>query len=171
MTDTRAPKGRTGTLLLDPDTINIIHSTDGSQDNQVDTSTAFTFAPNAAQDATLTDFTVNGPAGLDNNNVIVTAANGITISNSNGTVSFVASGGANANTLLLTSSAGSITWNAGWNYGNNGALTLNAGGAISGTGTLTQSVLALGIGGWFDRFCTDGNRQARGVCSGWCGHG
>ena len=162
MVDTRAPLGQAGTLLLDPDEIQIINAAGGAtlamtctgggncttpsgSGPYTDTAAAY-FAP-AFTVGILPDNSINQQLAFGNVTV-KTSLDGILISNVSGTVAIGpvtgttdvdpgAVPGPNANTLTLDS-ATDISWNAAWSYKNFGQLTLLAnGGSIAGTGALT----------------------------------
>ncbi len=160
--DTRAPLGQAGTLLLDPDEIQIVNAAGGAAlamtctgggdcttpsgtGPYADTAAAY-FAP-AFTVGILPDNSINQQLAFGNVTV-TTSLGGILISNVSGTVAIGpvigstdadpgAVPGSNANTLTLNS-ATNISWNAAWSYKNLGQLTLLANsGSIAGTGALT----------------------------------
>ncbi|MCK9365001.1 MAG: filamentous hemagglutinin N-terminal domain-containing protein, partial [Syntrophales bacterium] len=163
MADTRAPMGRAGTLLLDPDEILITNAAGGATLRMTCVGGGDCTTPSGAGPYTDTasafDPATPGSVGIlpDNsinqqlafgNVTVKTSLGGILVSNTSGTVAIGpvtgttdadpgAVPGPNANTLTLDS-ATDISWNAAWSYKNHGQLTLLAkAGSIAGTGALT----------------------------------
>ena len=135
-TDARALNGKTGMLLLDPDDLTIVHDDGVATDSNNSAGPGFVANPSTTNPWQLLDSTIN--ASLNTTDVTVTTSSGgsIQIRDDSGTVVI---GAANARTLTMTSATG-ISWNAGWEYANNGQLTLNAqAGNIVGTGDLLIS--------------------------------
>ncbi|MCX7139557.1 MAG: MBG domain-containing protein, partial [Proteobacteria bacterium] len=163
MADTRAPMGRAGTLLLDPDEIQIINAAGGATLRMTCLGGGDCTTPSGAgpytDNASAFDPATPGSVGIlpDNsinqqlafgNVTVKTSLGGILISNVNGEVAIGpvtgstdavpgAVPGPNANTLTLDS-AKNISWDAVWSYKNLGQLTLRArDGSIAGTTALT----------------------------------
>ncbi|MDP2761147.1 MAG: YDG domain-containing protein, partial [Sideroxyarcus sp.] len=163
MVDTRAPLGQAGTLLLDPDEIQIVNAAGGATLRMTClgggdcttpsgigpyTDTASAFVPAAPGSVgILPDNSINQQLAFGNVTV-KTSQDSILISNVSGIVAIGpvtgttdaepgAVPGPNANTLTLDSATG-ISWNAAWSYKNLGQISLLAkGGSIAGTGALT----------------------------------
>ncbi len=92
LVNTTAARGKTGTLLLDPDEIDIEHSNVSGNDSLAVTG-ASSFTNNSNSAAILTDYTINNE--LNTTNVTVTTSSGdIDISNANGAVAIFPAVGA-----------------------------------------------------------------------------
>jgi hypothetical protein len=120
--NTLAPRGRTGSLLLDPDTI-VIQSTNG---NTMSTNIVFSDNPN---NQTIRNTVINGAMS----NVVLQANNTIVI-NADAPLNI-----ANGGTSITLQAGGTITLNAGITT-NNGAISItanDAGGTQTGTGAIT----------------------------------
>ncbi len=145
LVDLRAPRGSTGTLLLDPTEITITHGVVDTGITPVGSGPFTDTATVPATGGTLSDNTINTQLFVANVTVqtstgdIVVDTTGVAIQPFSGLVFST-----NNNTLTLNSAA-NISWgNPGWSYtngagaGSNGQLTLYAaGGNIASSGTLT----------------------------------
>ncbi|OAI52333.1 hypothetical protein AYO46_05740, partial [Betaproteobacteria bacterium SCGC AG-212-J23] len=131
--NTLAPHGHAGTLLLDPDDLTIVHDDAVATDVNQGGAPNFVETPTTGNPWQLLDTTIS--TALNGADVTITTSSGsIAIQNTSGTVVLA---GSNAHSLTMTS-AGDISWNAGWQYNNDsGLLTLSAAnGQISGTGAI-----------------------------------
>jgi filamentous hemagglutinin family protein len=126
-----APKGKTGTLLLDPDDITIIHAADAGSDTADNIAAASPFVDwdSTANPSTISDFTLNAQ--------LATPAN-VTVQTSTGSIASNADVIIDINSKILTlDSAKDITLGGTYNdTGASGTLALKIGQAGSG-GTLT----------------------------------
>jgi fibronectin-binding autotransporter adhesin len=147
--DTRAPKGRTGTLLLDPDSATI----DNTPPNANDTNTAGTFTATIANtpfhvqwstlntqlglsnttiQTTTGDITLAAAGTLTNGNTLTFQSGGDIIQNAGSTLTRTAAGAVNFN------AAGSVTLNANITL-TNSALTFNANSLSQAAGTINTA--------------------------------
>src|SRR6267142_1617814 len=137
-TDTRAPHGRSGMLLLDPDDLTVVHDDSVATDSNNSPGPSFVANPATTNPWQLLDSTINASLNTTDVTITTSSSGSIQIRNDSGTV-VIDPGVPNIRTLTMTS-AGSISWNGGWEYANIGQLTLNAqAGSISGTGNLLIS--------------------------------
>jgi filamentous hemagglutinin family protein len=146
LTDTRAPMGRDGTLLLDPDTITI----DNSVDNFGGGSFGGGIFSGATNNPTLTWATINAQTGVVQIQSSPAATSGLGDINLNAsgavtgptTLSFMASRGINFAPNVMVTGPANLNFLAGWNGGTSvtfGALnniTLGAGAGISTFGNV-----------------------------------
>ncbi|HEY1936194.1 MAG TPA: filamentous hemagglutinin N-terminal domain-containing protein [Acetobacteraceae bacterium] len=159
--DLTAPNGATGTLLLDPDNLTIVHSNskDGSLDATLDNNDQIVYSDDSGGTDTVTDKEINSlnanillqavdtltlnagaPLTLGNNKSLTleTKTGDITIGSSitaSGTGNIIILAGTNA------ASGGTLTLNADLITDNKGGVTLQADGGISLNANITTNVL------------------------------
>ena len=130
--DLSAPSGATGTLLLDPDNLTIVHSTSasGSLDPTLNTNKQIVYGDNPGGTDTITDFEFNSL----NANILLQAAKTLTL-NPGAPLTLGAgksltlqtqTGDITIGSSITASGAGGIIMQAGTNAGSGGKLVINA---------------------------------------------